>query len=103
MTLGVTGVCGGDASHFCEPYGVAVDQAGGVYVVDKFGPYVRVFDSNGVFRTMFGGWGLDEGQFRYPSGVDVDADGHVYVADLYNHRIQIFAPGARIFLPLTRR
>jgi DNA-binding beta-propeller fold protein YncE len=95
---------GFDNDHFWEPFGVAVDPAGNLFVAEKGNPRVQVFDSNWNYCTTIGGVrGNQPDQFRQLYGVDVDAAGNVYVADLLNHRIQKYAPGELIFLPVVGR
>jgi DNA-binding beta-propeller fold protein YncE len=94
MTLGITGECGYDFDHFCEPYGVAVDVTGNIYVAEKFSHRVQVFDASGAYLTTIAGAISDQtGGLRETYGLDVDSAGNVYIADLFNHRVQVFAPG----------
>ena len=53
---------------FWGPRGVAVDQAGNVYVTDTGNKRVVVFDSNGTYITEFGSYGMEPGQFDEPVG-----------------------------------
>lgn len=63
-----------------DPFGVAVDQQGYVYVTDDKG--VQKFDSDGNFLTKWGSLGSDKGQLTAaPDGVAVDSKGNVYVVD----------------------
>ena len=61
-----------------------------MYVVDRDGNRIQVFDKNGTFLFKFGEKGNGEGQFLVPYGLDVDSAGNVWVADRGNHRIQKF-------------
>lgn len=61
-----------------------------LYVVDRDGNRIQVFDKNGEFLFKFGEKGGKEGQFSVPYGIDVDSNGNVWVADRGNHRIQKF-------------
>jgi len=79
------------------PMGVAVDDAGNVYVTDTgFDDFtagfnrIQKFDSNGMFLLKWGSQGTGEGQFSTPHGIAVDGDGFVYVADGDNNRVQKF-------------
>jgi DNA-binding beta-propeller fold protein YncE len=62
--------------QFQEPWGIAVDDQGTVYVADTWNHRIQVFDSDGTFRTKWGTYGLtaDAGQLLYgPRDVAVDA------------------------------
>jgi uncharacterized protein (TIGR03663 family) len=76
--------------QFQDPRGIAVDEAGNVYVADSNNHRIQKFDSGGQFLTQWGSEGTGPGQFKEPWGLAVDAAGHVYVADTWNHRIQKF-------------
>ena len=75
---------------FYEPYGVAVDSLGYVYVTDRVDDRVQKFTSSGDFVTTWGSLGSGDGQFDTPWGVAVDDLGYVYVADGGNSRVQKF-------------
>ena len=93
---GMTGESGQDFDHFDNPAGLAVDDVGRVYVVDRWNNRVQVFDSSGAYLTSISGswgWGSDTGQLRSPADVAVDDQGNVYVTDNTNHRVQKYAPG----------
>ncbi len=76
--------------QFSNPFGVAVDGSGNVYVADRDNNRIQKFDSSGGFITAWGTNGSSEGQFNGPQGVAVDGSGNVYVADTDNDRIQKF-------------
>jgi len=91
----------GAAANFDEPYGVAVDNDGNVYVADTWNSTIRKITPAGVVSTMAGlalatgsadGTGSDA-RFNYPRGVAVDRAGNVYVADTWNHTIRKITPG----------
>ena len=75
-----------------NPFGVAMDSGGSVYVTDDTVNQVRVFNSAGT--TLLSQWGIqgiDNGQFNEPEGIAVNLAGTtVYVADSGNNRIQVF-------------
>ncbi len=81
---------GNGDGEFQFPRGVAVDDAGNVYVADRNNDRIQKFDSSGSYLTQWGGPGSGDGQFDLPSGVAVDFAGNVYVADFNNNRVQKF-------------
>ena len=80
-----------------NPYGMAVDEDGNVYVADQGNHLIRRITPEGVVSTIAGSAGhagstdgtdTTTAQFKWPSGVAVDKDGNVYVADQGNHLIR---------------
>jgi tripartite motif-containing protein 71 len=78
-----------------NPYDVAADPQGRIYVADnsnhrvvRYGPA-----SSYVYRARWGSYGAGEGQLMYPRGIAVDAAGNSYVADPGNNRIDVFDSG----------
>jgi len=61
-----------------------------LYVSDRDGNRIQVFDKNGTFLFKWGSKGTGDGQFTVPYSVDVDSQGNVWVTDRGNHRIQKF-------------
>src|SRR5918995_1177254 len=78
-------------SSFKSPEGIAVDQAGNVYVADTANNRVQVFSSNGTFMSKWGKYGVGNSSLNYPQGIAVDQAGNVYVADTANNRVQVFS------------
>jgi sugar lactone lactonase YvrE len=95
-TAGSTNATGTDAS-FMEPFGVAVDTAGNVYVADTSNHLIRKISPAGVVTTLAGNVGAPgstnatgtTASFFLPQGVAVDTAGNVYVADYGNHLIRM--------------
>lgn len=82
----------GDA-QFQEPWGIAVDDEGNVYVADTWNHRIQVFDTDGTFLRKWGLFGestSDAGVFYGPRDVAIDASGRVLVTDTGNERIVIF-------------
>jgi len=76
-----------------EPSGLAVDDAGNLYVVDVGNSRIEKFDSSGNYLLQWGSHGSGNGQFNFyniePIGIAVSGT-NVYVADNSNYRIQKF-------------
>ncbi|MCR8561679.1 VCBS repeat-containing protein [Mucilaginibacter sp. BJC16-A38] len=89
----------GTAASFNQPAGIAVDNAGNLYVADLTGNLVRKITPAGDVTTLSGsgavGHGDDIGNhasFNGPIGIAVDANGYVFVADSYNNIIRKITP-----------
>lgn len=70
-----------------KPSGIAIDLKGRVYVVDSSDPYVRVFDSRGIFLKDFCNIQGKEGGIQ---GIAVDSTGLIYLSDATNACVQVF-------------
>ena len=77
--------------------GVAVDNAGNLYIADEQNSRIRKVDTNGIITTVAGnganGYGGDGGvatnaSLRYPRGVAVDGPGNIYIADNASQRVR---------------
>jgi NHL repeat len=90
----------GAAASFKEPAGVAVDNAGNVYVADRGNSTIRKVTAAGVVTTLAGTAGMTgsadgagvAARFHHPSGVAVDSAGNVYVADQDSSTIRKITP-----------
>jgi sugar lactone lactonase YvrE len=102
----------GAAGALNGPYGIALDAAGKLYVVDS-NDRISVFDPAGPSFIHAFGWGVDTGaaafevctnpstcqagtagagagQINNPSGIAIDGSGALYVAEFNNDRISVF-------------
>jgi sugar lactone lactonase YvrE len=79
------------------PNGVAVDNAGNVYIADTDNVVIRKVNTAGVISTVAGnntsGFSGDGGpatsaQLSYPESVAVDGSGNIYIADTSNYRVR---------------
>jgi sugar lactone lactonase YvrE len=85
----------GTSASFNNPYGVAVDATGVVYVADYSNHLIRKITPAGVVSTLAGtgtagsanGTGTNA-SFNSPRGLAIDANGAVFVADYGNHLIR---------------
>ena len=80
-----------------EPYGVAVDSSGNLFISDSSNDRIRKMDTNGVITTVAGkdtwGYSGDGGPatnatLNLPSGMALDSIGNLFIADLGNERIR---------------
>ncbi len=81
---------GAQNGNFTDPWGIAINSTGFVYVADTYNNRIEVFNRNGVFQFKWGTYGTGTGQFDRPMGIAVNNTGYVYVADYGNDRIQVF-------------
>ncbi len=72
------------------PEGVAIDEAGRIWVADTHNHCVRCLQPDGTEVKRLGSWGTFPGQFMEPSGIDVHG-GLVVVTDRLNHRVQVLS------------
>jgi sugar lactone lactonase YvrE len=81
----------GSNARFGNPYGIAVDLSGNVYVAEYGNQLVRKISSGGQVTTLGGLVNHDEivdgrgsaARFYSPYGIAVDLSGNLYVADYY--------------------
>ncbi len=72
------------------PVGIAVDLSGSLYVVDRHGGRILVFDATGELEGAGSRRGWEPGLLLFPAGIDRLSDGSLVVADEGNGRVQIF-------------
>lgn len=81
-------------ARYHEPFGVAVDAAGTVYVADTNNGAIRKISSSGTVTLLAGGApGYADGtgasaRFKEPHGIALDTSGNVYVADYENNVVR---------------
>jgi len=101
---------GGRATNaeLANPWDVAVDSSGNLYIADTLNNVIRKVDSNGIITTITGngfcklsryevfnngGYAGDNGpaagaELNAPEAMAVDASGDIYIADTFNLRIR---------------
>lgn len=90
----------GSTARFSEPWSVAVDSGGNVYVADTGNNTIRKVTPGGLVTTLAGLAGQrgsadgkgSAARFNGPFGVAVDAAGNVYVADTFNAMVRKVTP-----------
>jgi sugar lactone lactonase YvrE len=97
-TVGTPGSADGTgaAARFSNPFSIAIDAAGNLYVGDVGNSILRKVTSAGVVTTLAGTAGLvgsadgtgADARFSGLSGVAVDSAGKVYIADTNNHTLR---------------
>ncbi len=89
----------GTQARFADPYGMALDRKGTLYVADAGdNNRIRKIAPDGTVTTLAGGGeGFADGagaaaSFHTPSGIALDKDGNLYVADTGNNAIRKVTP-----------
>ena len=88
------------AAAFNEPYGIAVDRHGNIYVADRHNHCVRRIDATAGVVTTFAGNGTSgyagdggpakEAGLAEPNGLGFDPEQrHLYIADVADHRVRV--------------
>ncbi|MFM7079373.1 MAG: NHL repeat-containing protein, partial [Bacteroidota bacterium] len=101
---GIAGVSGstngnGTAASFNNPYGIACDPLGNIYIANRFGHTIRKIDLAGNVTTFAGSGipGASDGNgasatFNEPWGIACDSSGNLYIADTKNYKIRKISP-----------
>lgn len=94
----------GAAARFASPIGLAVDQAGNVYVADEGNHCIRKISPDGAVTTLAGkpgepgtadGMGT-AARFIEPTGLAIDATGALYVTDRLAQVIRRISPTGEV-------
>ncbi|HXB40671.1 MAG TPA: T9SS type A sorting domain-containing protein [Bacteroidia bacterium] len=100
-TPGVSGYSGDSglatSATLNSPTGLAVDNAGNIYITDDYNNRVRKVNTSGIITTFagigVGGFSGDNGpaysaQISFPAGISADVNGNIYISDNNNQRIR---------------
>ncbi len=88
--------------QFNEPWGLAVDASGQIFVADTWNGRIQVFDGAGNFVTKWGVFNTTGGELTDPlalfgpRGLAIGTDGHLLVADTGNKRILKFTVDGQV-------
>ena len=94
----------GANARFRNPWGVAVDDAGNVFVADMSNDTIRKITPTGVVSTLAGQAGISgslngvgaSAQFNNPFALVVDSADNIYVADSANDTIRKITPSGAV-------
>jgi sugar lactone lactonase YvrE len=94
----------GPAARFNEPWGLAIDTAGTLYVADTWNGAIRKVSPAGAVLTLAGKPGESgsvdgtgqAARFAFPMGVAVDSSGNVFVADTGNATLRRITPAGAV-------
>jgi sugar lactone lactonase YvrE len=84
-------------ANLSEPYSVAVDASGNLYIAEKSNNDIRKVTANGIISTLVGNgnpvYGGDGGaavssSLKAPTAVALDKIGNLYIADYGNNRVR---------------
>ncbi len=72
------------------PVSLAIGPSGAIYILDRHGRDIVVYDRDGRFRYRFLDRGISRGQLSYPIEIRFDPWGGLCVVDEGNARVEIF-------------
>jgi len=95
LTAAASPIAGGTIAGLTNPYGVAVDSAGNIFVANSGANTVQIYTSSGAASPIAGGTiaGLNS-----PFGVAVDSAGNIYVANSGANNVLAFSSSGDLVL-----
>jgi uncharacterized repeat protein (TIGR01451 family) len=93
------------AAQLNEPYAVAVDAAGNIFVADTYNNRIRKISTGGVITTVAGtgaiGFNGDhipatQANLGTPYAIAVDSAGNLYMGSNFDHRLRMVTPDGMI-------
>jgi uncharacterized protein (TIGR03437 family) len=96
--------CGSGGELGFDPYGLAIDKSGNVFVADLNGSTVRRITPSGTMETIAGnltnGYSGDGGpatsaQLNQPASIAADAAGNIYISDPIDNVVRVLRPSAQ--------
>jgi len=92
-------------ARLSSPSGLALDNAGNLYIADRGNSRIREVTADGTIQTVAGsglagfygdGGPANAARIALPDGVAVDSQGNIYITDTANHRIRKVTPDGLI-------
>ncbi len=96
------GDAGDGPASFTDPRGLAVDTLGRIFVLERSGPEIRIFDSAGNPTGKSGRKGEGPGEFLDPIGLTFDPQGILWSVDQGTARVSRFDHEAKFLDGMTR-
>ncbi|MEK7432730.1 MAG: Ig-like domain-containing protein [Cyanobacteriota bacterium] len=96
----LVGFADGTSSNakFNQPYGIALDSIGNIFVTDSGNHKIRKITTNSVISTFAGaeegfadGIG-DNAKFNQPDSLALDNSGNIFITDVLSHKIRKITP-----------
>jgi sugar lactone lactonase YvrE len=85
------GSSGAGNGQFNEPYGLATDSLGNIFVVDTSNHRVQKFDKDFNYVAKFGTEGDDAGEFRSPKDIKIASNGNLIITSQNSYDIVIYS------------
>jgi sugar lactone lactonase YvrE len=79
---------GSGNGQLSEPFDLALDSKGNVWVADTGNNRIEEFSEKGEYLGQFGKAGSGKGEFKSPKGIAIDSSDNFWVVDSGNNRVQ---------------